>query len=1172
MTNSTESKPSNKGLIAAAFLLVLVLFGAGSYLLRDSMSGNADATVAEPATTNEVVESESEGAGVDAPAGDSGADTVSEIPGKFTVNSTTSVVVKELSGSDFGQQLATETELLGSVYTINSDDDATGQLRLSVPDGADQRVVDMYGWNSGVWTYIPAAMQEREMVSAEIDLPQAVALVRTNQAEDLVYGAEVLPLSQVPGAIFPILSEVSVGTLTLGNNGDLLGEPVLIQPGSYNEYLRVTNTGLVVDSASLMTVLTDADIQQAHIEALVQRAFNGGYAGINVDYQGVPAVQSAAFNTFLTNLGDALHAQDRLMVVTVNSPELNNGQWTTYGHDLATVGQVADAVLLQAPLDPTVYGDNGLVEQMLTWATEHVDRYKLSLFLTANAVDQIGNDFVELPGELALANFGELQILQGSQAMQKGETIEVGLTGTASPLEWDGNGVTYRYNFEASGQDHTVWLANEGALAHRIRLADRFNLRGVMVRGLGGMSDGEGYTSAYLSLEGEPAPDSKAAALVWTVTNINQDVVASSTSSDQFTYAFPSGDNTGEFSLNVDFALGDNQTRLGTIPFILTDAAAEAEAAEEVAAADAEAADAETEEAAGDEAVDSAESEPAEEPASVGNAFGRGTVTIDTNYRQGPGYYYAIREILATSTVLDIEGRSQDGLWLSGTPVNSDKQGWVYAQLVQLDGMTLGDLPVIGSTATASVSPSQPTQSEPAQSEPTQSESVQPEPTQSDQTVASNEPTAEAVAQVTVWPTSQVTIWPTAQVTIWPTAQATKWPTVQATKWPTRTPLPQGPWAGSQQQQGQWQTATPVPPPAAPTQIPQPTAAPPTATPVPQATAVPPTAVPPTAVPTQPPAPPPAALGGGFELGGQTHHLGNPALMRDIGMTWVKFQHKWGEGDSGTSVADRIKQAHGNGLKVLLSMPGASTYPSSINAAAYVEFLRSVASLPEPPDAIEIWNEMNIDFEWPAGQISPETYVNTMLKPGYQAIKAANPSIMVVSGAPAPTGFDNNTNAWADDRYMAGVAAAGGGNYMDCIGVHYNAGATSPSQESGHPADGGARHYSWYYNGTLNMYYNAFGGARKVCFTEIGYLSTQGYPGTPQNFNWAANTTVQQHADWLAESTRLSANSGKVRFNIIFNIDFTHYDPNGDPQAGYAIIRPDGSCPACPLLKSVMGR
>jgi hypothetical protein len=347
---------------------------------------------------------------------------------------------------------------------------------------------------------------------------------------------------------------------------------------------------------------------------------------------------------------------------------------------------------------------------------------------------------------------------------------------------------------------------------------------------------------------------------------------------------------------------------------------------------------------------------------------------------------------------------------------------------------------------------------------------------------------------------------------------------------------------------------------APPTATPQPTIVRPTNTP---------TRVPPT--PTQAWAGPPAGVTGGFELGGQTHHFGNPALMADVGMRWVKFQHKWRPGTPPGDLADRIAQAKNAGFKVLFSIPG-DPYPSSIDFGGYVEFLRGVASLNPAPDALEIWNEMNIDFEWPAGQINPSQYVNQMLRPAFQAIKAANPNIMVISGAPAPTGFDNGHNAWADDRYMAGVAAAGGAAAMDCIGVHYNAGATSPGQGSGHPADGGAAHYSWYFWPTINMYYNAFGGSRKVCITELGYLSGEDFGGVPPAFTWAGGTSVGQHAQWLAEAVSLSGNSGKVRMLIIFNVDFTYFDRNGDPQAGYAMIRPNGSCPSCEPIKRAMGR
>jgi LysM repeat protein len=316
----------------------------------------------------------------------------------------------------------------------------------------------------------------------------------------------------------------------------------------------------------------------------------------------------------------------------------------------------------------------------------------------------------------------------------------------------------------------------------------------------------------------------------------------------------------------------------------------------------------------------------------------------------------------------------------------------------------------------------------------------------------------------------------------------------------------------------------------------------------------------PTPVPTTPGGTPVPPQPGAFELGGQTQTFANPQAMQNSGMAWVKLQYKWAAGDTADAIGDQIAQAKTAGFKVLVSVTGKTPYPTpnSIDFAAFTQFMSALAA--KGPDAIEVWNEQNIDFEWPAGQIDPATYVNSMLAPAYQAIKAANPAIGVISGAPAPTGFDNGTNAWADNRYIAGMRAAGAANYADCIGVHYNAGATSPSATSGHP---GGSHYSWYFRPMLDLYYNTFGGSRQVCWTELGYLSGEGFSGLPANFAWAAGTTVQEQAQWLAEARDLSAASGRVRLMIVYNVDFTFFDPASDPQAGYAMIRPDGSCPAC---------
>jgi len=314
---------------------------------------------------------------------------------------------------------------------------------------------------------------------------------------------------------------------------------------------------------------------------------------------------------------------------------------------------------------------------------------------------------------------------------------------------------------------------------------------------------------------------------------------------------------------------------------------------------------------------------------------------------------------------------------------------------------------------------------------------------------------------------------------------------------------------------------------------------------------------------------------GAFELGGQTHTLSNPAWMRAAGMTWVKFQHKWTPGeDPAGAVGGRIQAARQNGLKILLAIPG-QVNPQAIDHAAYVEFVRGVAAL--GPDAIEIWNEQNLSVEWPLSELlagtGPASYVNNMLAPAYTAIKSVNPNIMVIGGAPAPSGYWGATacgnlpgggGGCSDLGYMQQMAQAGAANYMDCMGVHYNEGIIPPSQTSGDPR--GDNYYTRYFYGMLNTYYSVFG--KPVCFTELGYLSPEGYGGLPPAFAWASDTSVAEQAAWLAEAAVLASQSGKVRLMVVWNVDIFSY--GNDPQGGYAIIRPNGQCPACDALAAVM--
>jgi hypothetical protein len=831
--------------------------------------------------------------------------------------------------------------------------------------------------------------------------------MQTAKPQEVAIGAELLPGQDLPAAVFPYLSEVTAGTLTLAQEGRLLGDIVTVPTGGYDQYLRATNTGAVVDSVSLSSLLSDPEAQQRNIQELVERANEKGLNGVNLDYQGVDFAQRDTFSAFVSNLATALETEGLDLVVTLETPLLaDDGSWDTAGQDWQAIGRAADAVYALMPLEPTAYADSGEAEQVLEWATRQVDRSKLTAYLTINAVDAVGDARREVEGENALNNFGEIELIKGSTEIEPGESVEVALSGSAGDLEWDPDGMTYKYTYEQANQPHDVWLSSEAVLSHQSRLPNRYNVRGLAIRGLGYLAQADGYAAALNSYLGTgEAPQPASAAIVWVVEDDSGGVLASSSGED-LTFQWKASQDPGEYTVRADFAHGDSVSSLGVLKLmVMFDEPTPTPKPEK-------------------EVVEATKTPQATtlQPANVNPGDADAAANTPANVRNGPGVNYGIIGGLQTGEKVALTGRNADSTWFQ-IKMADGSGGWVFARLLTLN--------------------------------------------------SGLNPNSLAVIEV-------------------------------------------------------------EPPAVASGGAPAPVIAP--------------------------------AAGGNFELGGQTHSLANPTLMSMAGMNWVKFQHKWGASDSPAGLAGRIQQAHGNGFKVLLSIPGSNSYPSSIDFNGYVEFLRGVAAL--GPDAIEIWNEENIDFEWPAGQIDPASYVNNMLAPAYNAIKSANPNVMVIMGAPAPTGFNNVTNAWSDDRYMAGVAAAGGGNYMDCIGVHHNAGATSPSQVTGHPA--GNDHYSWFFGPTLNMYYNAFGGARPVCFTELGYLSGQDFGGVPSRFSWASNTTVAQHAQWLAEAVSMAANSGKVRLVIIFNVDFTTW--GNDPQAGYAMLRPDGSCPSCGLLGQVMGR
>jgi hypothetical protein len=351
-------------------------------------------------------------------------------------------------------------------------------------------------------------------------------------------------------------------------------------------------------------------------------------------------------------------------------------------------------------------------------------------------------------------------------------------------------------------------------------------------------------------------------------------------------------------------------------------------------------------------------------------------------------------------------------------------------------------------------------------------------------------------------------------------------------------------------------TSTPVPP----TPLPTVTLVP-TATPVPTATSTPL----PTAIPTPKPIPLPT-WPNGFQLGATVEDVpAHSQLMLDSGMTWVQSRVNHTKGT--TAAPPIIDTAHDAHLKVLVTV--AQDESAILDSAYQAEYVSYLAALAEAgADGIEVGSQPNLSR---SGSILQPAEYTALLCEAYSAIKAANLETLVISAAPTPTGYYGGcTKEGCDDLpWLEGLAGAGAAECVDFIGASHVAGATDPEESTGHPADDGSGHHSWYFWPTVEAYSGIFGGARPLAFTSFGYSSFDGLGEPPVGFQWAEETTVADQAAWTAKAVELSTESDDVGMLIIWNLDYTSQSA---PSNAWAIIRPDGSCPTCDALGELLGK
>jgi spore germination protein YaaH len=97
--------------------------------------------------------------------------------------------------------------------------------------------------------------------------------------------------------------------------------------------------------SGVSNIVTDPDLRAAHIDQIVQTVLRMDYDGIDIDYEGFGLPTRDPFSEFVELLGERLHAEGRLLYVTVHPKTSDAGAWEgAAAQDWARIAAAADVV------------------------------------------------------------------------------------------------------------------------------------------------------------------------------------------------------------------------------------------------------------------------------------------------------------------------------------------------------------------------------------------------------------------------------------------------------------------------------------------------------------------------------------------------------------------------------------------------------------------------------------------------------------------------------------------------------------------------------------------------------------------------------------------------------------------------------------------------------------
>ncbi|HHU87224.1 MAG: glycosyl hydrolase family 18 protein [Pelotomaculaceae bacterium] len=258
--------------------------------------------------------------------------------------------------------------------------------------------------------------------------------------------------------------------------GNLTGTPItngveLAKNKKVKSLMLVHNINDAIDSDAAHTLLSVRENRLNFEKNILSLIEEHGFDGVNIDLEGVPAVDRSNYSTLLKELKAMLKPAGYLLTVSIPAKTRDNplDNWNG-AYDYAAIGEYADMVTLMTYDEHWAGGYPGpvaslsWVQQVLDYAVKSIPRGKILMGVAA-----YGYNWSSAGGcSTVLWNKADALASRNGGA------------------RWsDQYSAPYLIYYDQRGYRHEVWFENRFSLALKLDLANRYDLAGIAVWRLG---------------------------------------------------------------------------------------------------------------------------------------------------------------------------------------------------------------------------------------------------------------------------------------------------------------------------------------------------------------------------------------------------------------------------------------------------------------------------------------------------------------------------------------------------------------------------------------------------------------------------------------------------------------------------------------------------------------